>query len=121
MIRSEQILNTVSMIQKENLDVRAVTLGINLLDCRSADIRETCAKVRAKIGYHAARLVATFGARGVIDTYLPPMLAGRWQGTMALTEPQAGSSLTDIVTCHANEPVPDRALQRTPHPTTALV
>ena len=64
MIRSEQILNTVSMIQKENLDVRAVTLGINLLDCRSADIRETCDKVRAKIGYHAARLVATCDAVG---------------------------------------------------------
>jgi len=64
MIRSEQILNTVSMIQKENLDVRAVTLGINLLDCRSTDIRETCARVRAKIGYHAARLVATCDAVG---------------------------------------------------------
>ena len=44
MIRSEQILNTVAMIQKENLDVRAVTLGISLLDCRSTDIRETCAR-----------------------------------------------------------------------------
>jgi uncharacterized protein (UPF0210 family) len=64
MIRSEQILNTVSMIQKENLDVRAVTLGINLLDCRSADVRETCDKVRAKIGYHAARLVAVCDAVG---------------------------------------------------------
>jgi uncharacterized protein (UPF0210 family) len=64
MIRSEQILNTVSMIQKENLDVRAVTLGINLLDCRSTDIRETCARVRVKIGCHAARLVATCDAVG---------------------------------------------------------
>ena len=30
------------------------------------------------------------------DKYLPKMMAGEWQGTMALTEPQAGSSLTDI-------------------------
>jgi butyryl-CoA dehydrogenase len=29
---------------------------------------------------------------------MPPMMEGRWQGTMALTEPQAGSSLSDIVT-----------------------
>lgn len=46
----------------------------------------------------AARLIASFGSRALIDAYLPPMLAGRWQGTMALTEPQAGSSLADIVT-----------------------
>jgi uncharacterized protein (UPF0210 family) len=64
MIRSEQILNTVSMIQKENLDVRAVTLGINLLDCRSANVAETCARVRTKIVHHAARLVATCDAVG---------------------------------------------------------
>jgi len=32
------------------------------------------------------------------DAYLPKMTAGEWQGTMALTEPQAGSSLTDLTT-----------------------
>jgi butyryl-CoA dehydrogenase len=31
-------------------------------------------------------------------TYLPKMLSGKWQGTMALTEPEAGSSLSDITT-----------------------
>jgi butyryl-CoA dehydrogenase len=31
-------------------------------------------------------------------TYLPKMLAGTWQGTMALTEPEAGSSLSDLTT-----------------------
>lgn len=35
---SEEILKTVEMIQKENLDVRAVTMGISLLDCRRADM-----------------------------------------------------------------------------------
>jgi uncharacterized protein (UPF0210 family) len=64
MIRSDQILNTVSMIQKENLDVRAVTMGINLLDCRGTDINETCARIRAKIRHHAASLVATCDAVG---------------------------------------------------------
>jgi butyryl-CoA dehydrogenase len=33
-----------------------------------------------------------------IETYVPPIYEGRWQGTMALTEPQAGSSLSDIST-----------------------
>jgi alkylation response protein AidB-like acyl-CoA dehydrogenase len=45
----------------------------------------------------AAALIATFGTPALIETYVPSMLAGKWQGTMALTEPQAGSSLTDII------------------------
>ncbi len=59
MIRSDQILNTVDMIQKENLDVRAVTMGINLLDCASDNATDTCRKVRAKISRTAANLVST--------------------------------------------------------------
>jgi len=46
----------------------------------------------------AARLISSFGDQKLIDTYLSPMLNGEWQGTMALTEPQAGSSLGDIAT-----------------------
>ncbi len=57
MIRSEQILSTVDMIQKENLDVRAVTMGIDLMDCRSSSVGKTCDRVRARIGRYAERLV----------------------------------------------------------------
>jgi butyryl-CoA dehydrogenase len=46
----------------------------------------------------AAGLIRVFGNEALNDTYVPPMLRGEWQGTMALTEPQAGSSLTDITT-----------------------
>ena len=46
----------------------------------------------------AAHLLISFGAPPLIDTYVPKMFAGVWQGTMALTEPQAGSSLTDLKT-----------------------
>lgn len=46
----------------------------------------------------AARLILTFGKEEMKKTYIPKMLAGKWQGTMALTEPEAGSSLSDIVT-----------------------
>ncbi|MCF8092478.1 MAG: acyl-CoA dehydrogenase [Desulfotignum sp.] len=46
----------------------------------------------------AAELITSFGSRHLIDTFVPNMLAGRWQGTMALTGPQAGSSLSDITT-----------------------
>lgn len=46
----------------------------------------------------AARLITSFGSREQIDTFVEKMLNGEWQGTMALTEPQAGSSLADITT-----------------------
>ena len=46
----------------------------------------------------AAHLILSFGAKELIETYVPKMFAGEWQGTMALTEPQAGSSLTDLTT-----------------------
>jgi alkylation response protein AidB-like acyl-CoA dehydrogenase len=46
----------------------------------------------------AARLILNFGKEELKKTYLPKMLAGKWQGTMALTEPEAGSSLADITT-----------------------
>lgn len=45
-----------------------------------------------------ANLIATYGTEDQIDTYVRPMLDGRWFGTMCLSEPQAGSSLADITT-----------------------
>jgi len=57
MIRSSQIINTVDMIQKENLDVRAVTMGISLLDCRRTGISQTCMEIQKKIQRYAAKLV----------------------------------------------------------------
>jgi len=44
----------------------------------------------------AAGLIASFGTQEMKNMYLPKMMSGEWQGTMALTEPQAGSSLTDV-------------------------
>ena len=46
----------------------------------------------------AAELIIHFASQELKDTYVPNMLAGKWGGTMCLTEPQAGSSLSDIVT-----------------------
>ncbi len=46
----------------------------------------------------AANLIRHFGTEDLQAAYVGPMYAGRWQGTMALTEPQAGSSLSDITT-----------------------
>lgn len=46
----------------------------------------------------SAGLILAFGSQELKDTYVPKMLQGLWGGTMCLTEPQAGSSLSDITT-----------------------
>ena len=46
----------------------------------------------------AANLIRAFGTDELRRIFLPNMLAGRWFGTMCLSEPQAGSSLADIRT-----------------------
>lgn len=46
----------------------------------------------------AAGLLCSFGTQELKDIYLAKMLSNEWGGTMALTEPQAGSSLSDVVT-----------------------
>lgn len=59
MLRSDQIMATVEMVHKENLDVRTVTMGINLLDCRTGSVKKTCEAVEAKIAEYADNFVAT--------------------------------------------------------------
>jgi uncharacterized protein len=62
MLRSDQILATVEMIQKENLDVRTVTMGINILDCRTGDVQSTCERVEQRILDLAGNFVPTCNA-----------------------------------------------------------
>ena len=45
-----------------------------------------------------ARLLLAHGSPELVDRWVPPMLEGRWFGTMALSEPHAGSSLADLTT-----------------------
>ena len=52
----------------------------------------------------AANLIRNFGAEELKRTYMDRMFSGEWQGTMALTEPQAGSSLSDITTTAVPQP-----------------
>jgi butyryl-CoA dehydrogenase len=46
----------------------------------------------------AARLIESFGSDAMKERFMAPMYCGEWTGTMALTEPQAGSSLSDVKT-----------------------
>ncbi|MCD7731990.1 MAG: PFL family protein [Oscillospiraceae bacterium] len=57
MINLSDILETIRMIQDENLDIRTITMGISLLDCIDTDINKACDKVYEKITRKAENLV----------------------------------------------------------------
>ena len=59
MVNLEDIMETVNMIQEENLDIRTITMGISLIDCADSDIKASCSKVYDKIYYRAKDLVKT--------------------------------------------------------------
>ncbi|GIV33115.1 MAG: acyl-CoA dehydrogenase [Chitinophagales bacterium] len=71
-------------------------------------ILQACAFIMAAANYStmaypflttgAAHLIESFGSAELQQTFIPKMFSGAWQGTMALTEPQAGSSLSDVMT-----------------------
>ena len=52
-----EVHETNQMIEQENLDVRTITMGINLLDCSDADLRTCCNKIYRKITTLAKDLV----------------------------------------------------------------
>ena len=59
MINSHDILETINMIDNENLDVRTITMGISLLECIDDNIDIACKKVYDKICRYAENLVKT--------------------------------------------------------------
>ena len=59
MININEVIETNKMIDKENLDVRTITMGISLLDCIDSDLDKVCENVYNKITTMAKDLVAT--------------------------------------------------------------
>lgn len=57
MITDKEILETIRMIKKQNLDVRTITLGISLIDCANPDINILCDNIYRKITTTAKNLV----------------------------------------------------------------
>ena len=56
-VSKEEILETINMVQGQNLDIRTITMGINLLDCREEDGKKTGRRVYDKITRLARDLV----------------------------------------------------------------
>jgi alkylation response protein AidB-like acyl-CoA dehydrogenase len=108
---------TVTIIPevKEALDAYAAAGLIGMsMDQRFDGAQLPAAVAQAAFGYFAAANVSTsgyvmlttananlltkFGTDEQVETFVKPMMSGRFSGTMALSETQAGSSLADILT-----------------------
>jgi len=75
MLNLNDIMETISMIQNENLDIRTITMGISLLDCADSDIDRSCEKIYRKITEKAGRLVEV--GREIEETYGIPIINKR--------------------------------------------
>jgi uncharacterized protein (UPF0210 family) len=59
MLNTKNILETIRMIDDENLDIRTITMGISLLSCADSDIEASCEKIYENITRKAEKLVVT--------------------------------------------------------------
>lgn len=59
MLHANEILQTIDMIDQQNLDIRTITMGISLRDCAHPDIGVCCRKIYNKITKSAEKLVKT--------------------------------------------------------------
>ncbi len=75
MININEVLETNQMIEKENLDVRTITIGISLLDCICTDINQLCENIFNKISRIAGKLTET--AEDISKEYGVPIVNKR--------------------------------------------
>ena len=69
------VMETISMIRDNNLDIRTTTMGISLLDCADTDIDKSCTKIYDKICRLAGNLVST--ADSIAEKYGIPIVNKR--------------------------------------------
>ncbi len=75
MLTIQEIMETIKMVQEENLDIRTVTMGINLRDCSHASSRIACTNIYDKITRLAENLVET--GEGIAREYGIPIVNKR--------------------------------------------
>ncbi|MBE7019511.1 MAG: PFL family protein [Ruminococcaceae bacterium] len=97
MINNYEVIETLKMINQENLDVRTVTMGISLRDCAHSDPKIACQNIYDKITKYAQKLVPV--AEGIEAELGIPIVNKRISVTpISLV---AESSHTDNYTCFA--------------------
>ncbi|MCL2014533.1 MAG: PFL family protein [Oscillospiraceae bacterium] len=90
MINTADILETISMLNEENLDIRTVTMGISLLDCISDNADTACDKIYDKIMHRARHLVKV--CEGIEREYSAPIVNKRISVTpISVVSASAGS------------------------------
>ena len=75
MINIGEVIETNQMVERENLDVRTITLGISLLDCADADCGRLNEKIYNKITSLAKDLVKT--GEAIENNYCIPIVNKR--------------------------------------------
>ena len=96
MINIKEVAETNAMIEKENLDVRTITMGISLLDCIDPSVEALCEKIRMKICDRAKDLVKT--GESIAHDYGIPIVNKRISVTpIALVGAAACRSTEDYV------------------------
>lgn len=96
MININEVIETNAMIEKENLDVRTITLGISLLDCISDDLNTLCDNIYKKITTVARDLVKT--GKEIEREYAIPIVNKRISVTpIALVGASACKTIEDYV------------------------
>lgn len=96
MININEVIETNAMIEKENLDVRTITLGISLLDCISDDLNTLCDNIYKKITTVARDLVKT--GKEIEREYAIPIVNKRISVTpIALVGASACKTIDDYV------------------------
>ena len=97
MINIGEVIETNDMVEKENLDVRTITLGISLLDCIDSDLAKVNENIYNKITTLAKDLVAT--GKEIENNYCIPIVNKRISVTpIALVGGAACKSSEDFVT-----------------------
>ena len=100
MISNWEVLETNEMIEKENLDVRTITMGISLLDCIDSDLNKLNENIYNKITTVAKDLVAT--GKEIENNYSIPIVNKRISVTpIALVGGAACKSPEDFATIAA--------------------
>ena len=96
MININEVIETNQMIEKENLDVRTITLGISLLDCISDNLEVLCNNIYRRITGRAKDLVAT--GKAIEREYAIPIVNKRISVTpIALIGASACKTTDDYV------------------------
>lgn len=98
MISKYEVLDTIKMIDTQNLDVRTITMGISLVDCISPDAKKCCDNIKRKITTKAKNLVSV--GDDIAREFGVPIVNKRISVTPISTV-AASSGLADY-TCFAN-------------------